>query len=101
MKAVLSDAADTDLADASAFYALKSAALSNRFVDEFMSTLNRVENLPYAWQVLEADIRRCVFHVFPYCLVYQVRKNDILILSVSHLRREPSHWRHRLGSAEG
>jgi len=36
--------------------------------------------------------RRCRLHRFPFGLFYQVRSDEILIVSVMDLRRDPKRW---------
>ena len=63
---------------------------------EVSETIQRIIRWPEAWQLLDAEIRRCRTHRFPYGIVYVVEKGEVLILSVMHLHRHPDSWRKNL-----
>lgn len=52
----------------------------------------RIVAQPQAWTPLSRRIRRCRTHRFPYGLFYQMRADEILIVSVMDLRRDPKRW---------
>jgi plasmid stabilization system protein ParE len=97
MKARVSLAAERDLAEAAAYYDRQMPGLGAQFLNEAEAALNRIISLPGAWQPLSPNTRRCRLHRFPYGLVYSIRGDEILIVAVGHLHREPEHWR---GSGE-
>ena len=51
-----------------------------------------MESHPLAWTPMSARTRRCRLHRFPFGLFYQVRPDEILIVSVMDLRRDPKRW---------
>jgi plasmid stabilization system protein ParE len=95
MKAVLSEIARDELAEAVAYYRSQNFALGESFIQEFISAVARVEEFPRAWQPLSKNTRRCRLHRFPFGLIYQERRDDVLIIAVAHLHREPNHWKDR------
>lgn len=95
MKAILSEAARQELTDAVAYYDTQDRGLGERFLDEFLAAVGRVEELPEAWQHLGDNIRRCRLGRFPYGLIYRVAGDTALIIAVAHLHREPNYWRER------
>ncbi len=58
-------------------------------------TLTRILKLPEAWQPLTENTRRRRLTTFPYGIVYRVKADEIRILAVMHLHREPNYWRER------
>ena len=66
------------------------------FLDEVDATVARILTNPQAWHPLSPRTRRCRTHRFPFGLIYQVRRNEILVVSVMDLRRDPTSWRHLL-----
>ena len=48
------------------------------------------------WQALTARTRRYVITRFPYGIVYQIRANEILVVAVMHLKRQPDYWIDRI-----
>ena len=82
--------------EAIAFYNLRKDRLGFEFKDEVESTIKRIEKNPEAWTPLSRRTRRCQTDRFPYGIIYQIRNETILIISVIHLRRHPKTWCERL-----
>jgi hypothetical protein len=66
--------------------------LGAEFLAEVQAATNLIESFPLAWSPLSPRTRRCRTHRFPYGLFYQVRVEEILIVSVMDLRRDPKRW---------
>ena len=41
-------------------------------------------------------IRRCLFHGYPFAVIYRIFPDRVLIISVMHTSRRPCYWRSRL-----
>jgi len=100
------EAAD-ELADAATWYADQRTGLSEDFLAEIRSSLLRVGVWPNAAPLvggLEGDavVRSSRVRRFPYRIVYVVHDDEIRVLAVSHIRREPRYWQGRVisGSAD-
>ena len=88
--------ARNDLRFAAHYYNGQRRGLGAEFRDTVRLALERIKRHPAAWHPLSANTRRFVLHRFPYGIIYQVRDDEILIVAVAHLHREPDHWRDRL-----
>ncbi|TVS08715.1 MAG: type II toxin-antitoxin system RelE/ParE family toxin [Gammaproteobacteria bacterium] len=84
-----------DLEDAVLYYGAQRSKLGGDFVREVRSTIKRIAEFPEAWHSLSGSIRRCQMNRFPYGIIYTATGNNILIIAVAHLHREPDHWRLR------
>ena len=91
------EGAESDLADALAYYRDESPALADRFHDEFEGLLRDVCMAPTRFRVIAAPVRRHFGGMFPYALLYVDRPDHVLVLAVSHFKRRPGYWRERLG----
>lgn len=96
MKVVFLDPALQEFSAAVDFYNSESPGLGFEFADEVFHTINRIEAMPGAWQQLSKRTRRCITRRFPYGIVYEQRKNELIIVSIMHLRRDPEIWKNRL-----
>jgi hypothetical protein len=56
------------------------------------ATTQLIADHPLAWTPMSSRTRRCRTHRFPFGLFYQVRRDEILIVSVMDLRRDPKRW---------
>ena len=89
MNARFTFCAEAELQEAIAFYEAAENGLGARFLDEVEAVVARIVAHPTAWTPMSPRTRRCRTHRFPYGLFYQVRPDEILIVSVMDLRRDP------------
>ncbi len=92
--------AEDEFAEAIAYYSLQREGLGLEFAAEVNRGLARILQHPSAWTPLSSRTRRCRLNRFPYALIYQVRDDMILIVSVQNLHRHPDSWRDRLSPHE-
>jgi len=86
-------AALSELREATLYYEQQEKRLGVKFLDEIDDAVDRIRRFPYAWHPVSARSRRCRMHRFPFGLLYQVRRDEILITAVMDLRRDPKRWR--------
>ena len=78
------------------YYNSQSEGLGFEFAAEVKCTLDRIIQYPLAWYKLSAHTHRCRTNRFPYGVIYQVRKDCIMVIAVMHLHRNPEVWQSRL-----
>jgi len=83
---------EAELKAAMEFYQSAQTGLGAEFLAEVEATTNLIESFPLAWSPLSPRTRRCRTHRFPYGLFYQIRSDEILIVAVMDLRRDPRRW---------
>jgi plasmid stabilization system protein ParE len=86
----------TELRQATLYYEQRENGLGGTFLNEIEAALNRVLQNPTAWHQLSQRTRRCRTHRFPFGLIYQILVDEILIVSVMDLRRDPETWKRLL-----
>ena len=82
-----------ELTQATLYYEQRENGLGTTFLNEIEATITRILHHPSAWHLLSSRTRRCRTHRFPFGVIYQVRTNEILIISVMDLRRDPASWK--------
>jgi hypothetical protein len=92
VKARFTSVAELELKEAIEFYESAQAGLGAEFLLEVELTTRLIEAHPQAWTSLSPRTRRCRTHRFPYGLFYQIRHDEILVVSVMDLRRDPKRW---------
>lgn len=95
MKFRMHRAARQELAEAYERYEADQPGLGRRFAREVAVGIGQVLAFPTAWQRVELGLRRYRLRDFPYGLVYDARKDEIVFLAVMHLSRQPGYWRNR------
>ncbi|TFG63787.1 MAG: type II toxin-antitoxin system RelE/ParE family toxin [Nitrospirales bacterium] len=96
MQIRLLEIAQQELDEAVTYYNSEQAGLGADFLVEFLNSLERIKAYPQAWKPFTKNTRRSQLRRFPYGIVYQLLENEILIVAISHLHREPGHWQDRL-----
>ena len=88
--------ARSELREIIAYYNNRREGLGYEFAAEFKQTLNRIKYYPEAWSPLSSQVRRCHLNRFPYSVIYEVRREVIVIAAIQHHSKEPNGWRKRL-----
>jgi toxin ParE1/3/4 len=78
------------------YYNACEPGLGEDFFYEVQTVIGNILTYPAAWAPIEADVRRCLTHRFPYGVVYGVEPDGVEILAVMNLHRKPDAWRHRI-----
>ena len=92
MRARFLSTAEAELAEAMNYYGGIEPDLGARFLAEVEASVALIEAHPLAWMPLSPRTRRCRVKHFPFGLFYQVRTEEILIVAVMDLRRNPKRW---------
>ena len=74
-----------------AFYEERRVELGAVFTIEVEAAIERILQNPRSWPVIEQDVRRCLTRTFPYGVLYTIEGEQILIVAVMHLHREPGY----------
>lgn len=77
------------------YYENVETGLGFDFSVEVFATIQNIVDHPKAWPVLEGDVHRCLVNRFPYGVLYSLEKDEIYILAVMHLHRDPDYWKER------
>lgn len=96
MKARFLSIAEQEYQDAYDYYEGVVEGLGIQFKEELVIALKRIKEFPEAWQRVSSKSRRCRLDRFPYGLVYQVRVEELLVVAVMQLSKEPRYWVERL-----
>lgn len=78
------------------YYKMISVDLSIDFNSRFIESSNHIDQSPLAFQRLDHNCRRCQLEQFPYCIIYHIRNDQIIILAVAHTHQKPGYWKDRL-----
>ena len=90
--------AEQELWEAIDEYGRITPLLGSEFAAEVAAAIDVVLDAPLRGAVFddaEGEVRRYLIHRFPYALLYGVEGDEIEIISVMHLHRQPGYWRGR------
>lgn len=78
MRIRLLEIAQIELDEAIGYYNYEGLGLGEAFLMDVLNALDRIGKFPDAWQPCSRRTRRCQTRRFPYGIIYQVRKDEIL-----------------------
>lgn len=80
-----------------AHYEEIQAGLGRRYHAQFLKVLTMVCASPAQSRVILApNIRRAMFKIFHFDIIYREVDGSVQVLAVSHQRRQPGYWVSRL-----
>jgi len=92
---VVQPQSDLDIQAAVVWYEDQRSDLGVRFLGELDLVFRRIENNPRQFPVVESEVRRALLRHFPYGIYFLAESQDITVLAVLHLHREPDMWKSR------
>ena len=90
---VLAPGAESDIAQAFAWYRERNALVADAFRVEVFTAIDRIAAAPLHRPADDEGNRKRVLHRFPYSVHYEVVEKTVTILAVAHHRRRPGYWR--------
>jgi toxin ParE1/3/4 len=95
---ILHPHATHELQEAADYYERQQVGLGDRFLDAVESGFTQIRRSPFTWRRIRGDIRRFLVRTFPFGMVYIYKADQVFVLAVMHLKREPNYWLGRLES---
>lgn len=92
---VVQPQAALDIQASAIWYEDEQDGLSARFLDELNLVFNRIGNNPRQFPIVEGEVRRALLRNFPYGVYFLSESQDITVLAVLHLHRQPDMWKSR------
>ena len=92
MKARFTSVAELELSEAMLNYEAARQGLGASFLRAVQAATHLIELHPQAWTPVSPRTRRIRTHRFPFGLFYQIRSDELLIVAVMDLRRNPKRW---------
>ena len=96
MKISFLEIAQIELDDAIEYFNYEVPGLGEAFLAEVLNALDRIGEFPEAWHPCSDRTRRCQTRRFPYGIIYQIRKQEILVVAIANLHRKPDYWKDRI-----
>ena len=74
------------------WYERQRAGLGEAFLGEFEGVLAILEEHPLRFPIVHATVRRVLTRRFPYSILFRIRDEQVVVLSVVHQARDPRRW---------
>ena len=87
--------AESEMIEAAAHYEAQQPDLGRRFLASVQDADNRIVLNPHLYQVVEGDVRRCLTKTFPFGVLFRERPDQVVIMAVMHMHRDPDYWKSR------
>lgn len=79
-----------DVNEALSYYQHARPGLEAEFRRELDTAITRISQTSLHFPVVEAQIRRCIVHRFPYSILFRVLDSEcIRVLAIRHHKRHP------------
>lgn len=88
--------AEEEMTEAALFYEKQATGLGLEFLDDVQNSIDHLIENPNLGHVLIGNLRRSLLSRFPYCLIYSIETNGLVIIAVAHQRRQPYFWKDRI-----
>lgn len=98
MKIRFLEIAQIELDEAIEYYNYEVPGLGDAFLKEVLTALDRIGKFPEAWHPCSKRTRRCRTRRFPYGIIYQILEQEILVVAIANLHRNPDYWKDRISS---
>ncbi len=89
--------AESEIDEAVKWYDEQVEGLGGRFVKTLDENILRIARYPRFNTEVSKGIYRSLVKCFPYCIYYEIGKDDIIIYAIAHMHRKPSYWKTRMG----
>ncbi len=93
---VFHDEAQAEMIGEAEWYNRQQARVGEEFLDEVDIALERISATPDAFGVFRGKVQYLRLHRFPYAVLYYRRPEDVFIVALMHLHREPDYWIERI-----
>ncbi|MCP3670871.1 MAG: type II toxin-antitoxin system RelE/ParE family toxin [Gammaproteobacteria bacterium] len=87
--------AEADIAEAYQYYESCRESLGADFMLCVDESRARIQRSPKQFRVVLNKIRRALVKKFLYGIYYTTDENEIIVLAVTHARRNPKQWQAR------
>ena len=91
MRLVYHPLAAQEVVEAARFYESRTNGLGERFLKQVDEVMRRLQEHPYQWPVVDADIRRVMLKRFPFGVYYRIANDTLRVLTIKHHRRHPGY----------
>ncbi len=87
--------AEAEMIHAAGYYEQQQKDLGKRFLVSVQETIERIQINPLLFPVVHLDVHRCLIKIFPFGILFKILQDQIIIIAVMHIHRNPDYWKNR------
>ena len=88
-KIVIKEEADSDVIEAYSWYESCQMDLGDEYIAELEDYLQIIEKDPHIYRIRKSNLRFCPLKRFPYLIVYEIEKKEIIVYAVFNTNQNP------------
>ena len=89
---ILTSAAERDYAESLAWYLHRSVSAADAFDAAVARGLEMIASDPERFPQCDSRHRYYLIDRFPFQIIYRIHNEDVLVIAVAHLSRDPGYW---------
>ena len=82
------------------WYESKESGLGDRFTNDVLECVERIQEHPKAFPVALGLARKAKLRIFPYSIFYEWAEHALVLHVIFHDSRDPEVWKKRLNRIE-
>lgn len=85
--------AEREARSAFLWYLARNPRAAERFEAALEECIGAIVEAPERFPEIEPGVRRrLVFHRFPYAVLYRILGDEVQVVAVMHMHRQPGYW---------
>ena len=89
-------AAEDEMIQSAQFYETQTNGLGTDFLTAVDFAVQSIHDNPELWPVIRNHVRRRLLKRFPFGILYRISKDEITVIAVMNLHRDPDYWHSRI-----
>ena len=82
-----------ELLEARRWYDERRPGLGAEFAGAVEGLVESIQRKPLSHPKVRGETRRAILRRFPYVIHFRAIEEEVIVLAVTHGRRDPGHWR--------
>ena len=89
-------AAENEMIQSALFYESQTNGLGSDFLTAVDLAVQSIHDNPELWPVIRNHVRRRLLKRFPFGILYRISPDEITLIAVMNLHRNPAYWFSRI-----
>jgi plasmid stabilization system protein ParE len=86
---IIKEEANLEIIESYLYYESKSIGLGDKFLNQLELYFDRIQKNPKHYQIKTKSFREAYIKKFPFLIIYEIIKKQVVIYAVFHTHRNP------------